>query len=477
MRLLGLATALYNRPLLVTWERAKEIEAAYQAHAEGRAALLTPPIEPKEPRIELAGPGIVRADAGYYRTADGVAIIPVVGTLVQRGDSLDAMSGLLSYGRIATMLQAAVDDPRTDAILLEIDSPGGEANGLMDLAGKVRAAAQRKPVHALANEQAFSAAYWLASSAAKVFTPQTGMVGSVGVVMLHVDQSGRDAKQGLVYTPIFAGAHKVDFSSHAPLSDEARALAQEEVDRLYEMFVQAVADGRGIDAQAVRDTQAGLLNPQAALAVGFIDGVQSFDQTLSALAAEAKQQRYRGMRAAAAAVLAEDFERAENRTAIAQEPSDFPQLSPEGDQEPIEMATNEPKGPSFTAEDLEKARADERAKADADAKKLVADAQATAAKAASERVLAILGHEEAKERQTLAHKLASTDMTLEQAVDVMKSAAKETPAKASLATRMAGVPNPKVGAGADVPAEQPKTINTQDIYAKRRAQSDRARAA
>jgi len=172
-----------------------------------------------------------------------------------------------------------------------------------------------------------------------------------------VDQSGRDAKQGIVYTPIFAGAHKVDFSSHAPLSEDARALAQEEVDRLYAMFVQAVADGRGIDPQAVRDTEAGLLNPQAAQDVGFIDGVRSFDQALAALAAEARQQRYRGMRAAAVAVLADDFERVENRTAIAQESSDFHPLSPEGEQEPIEMATETK--PAITADDLAQATPDE----------------------------------------------------------------------------------------------------------------------
>jgi signal peptide peptidase SppA len=453
MRLLGLATHLYNRPLLVTPERAQEVERVYQMHSDGRAALLAPPAEPAQPRHELAGPGITRTDAGYYRTADGVAIIPVVGTLVQRGDALDAMSGLLSYGRLAGQLQAAIDDPRSDAILLEIDSPGGEANGLIDLAAKVKSAGKKKPVWAIANEQAFSAAYWLASSASRVFTPQTGMVGSVGVVMLHVDQSAKDAKQGITYTPIFAGSHKVDFSSHAPLSDDAKAIAQDEVDRLYEMFVQAVADGRGIDQQVVRDTQAGLLNPEAAMGAGFIDGVQSFDQTLSALAAEARQYRYRGMRAAATALLEvdddRDFQPSETETQMAQDAK-----------------------PALTAEDITAAHArgvqEGKTAAEAESAKKLAEGQAASAKAAQERVLAILGHEEAKGRTQLAQKLAATSMSADEAVEIMK-AAEKTVDKPGLGARMP--PNPRVGAAPDASGEQPKVINSQGIFAKRRAQA------
>ena len=318
-------------------------------------------------------------------------------------------------------------------------------------------------MHALANEQALSAAYWLASAATKLFTPQTGMVGSVGVVMLHVDQSARDAKQGIVYTPIFAGAHKVDFSSHAPLSEDARALAQDEVDRLYEMFVQAVAEGRGIDPKAVRATEAGLLNPQAALDAGFIDGVQSFDQTLSALSAEAKHQRYRGMRAAAQAVLAvDDDDRAFQSSANAEEGAEMP----------------EPSKPALTPEDITAAHArgvqEGKAAADADAKKAVAEAQTAAAKAAQERVLAILGHEEAAGRAELAKKLAATDISVEAAVDLLKSAPKQE-AKASLATRMAQVPNPKVGAGTEQSGAERPVINMQDIFAKRRAQAGHAK--
>lgn len=438
MKLLGLATHLYNRPLLLTHDRAAELESVYRAHSEGLAALLSPRPEPHQ-HLELAAASMQQADAGYYRTGDGIALIPIIGTLVQRGDWMDSASGLIGYDTISGMLQAAVADPRVNAILLEIDSPGGEAPGIIGISGKISAAAAQKPVYALANEQAFSAAYWLATSASKVFVPSTGMVGSVGVVMLHVDQSAKDAKQGLVYTPIFAGDRKVDFSSHAPLSEDAQAVAQDEVDRLYEMFVQAVADGRGIDPQAVRDTQAGLLSPGAALDAGFIDGVQSFDETLAALSDAATQFRNRGVRVSAIA------DRRFTPTASAD------------DERNDDMATDTK--PSLTAEELAQAQTrgfqEGKKEGDAATAKAVADAQAAAGKIAQDRVLAILGHQEAEGRMALARKLAAGSISIEDAVDIMKTAAKEAPAKPTnaLAEAMARVDNPKVGLDSGTDAE------------------------
>lgn len=456
-----LAMKLYDRPLLITPEKAQIIEAVFRAHEEGRAALLSP-VTDSQPRAELAAPGLTRTDAGYYRTADGVALIPVIGTLVQRGDSMDALSGLMSYQRIGALLQAALDDARSDAILLEIDSSGGEANGLIDLAGKVRAASAKKPVWALANEQAFSAAYWLAASAGRVLTPNSGMVGSVGVVMLHVDQSQRDAKQGLVYTPVFAGDHKVDFSAHAPLSDDARAIAQDEVDRLYGLFVSAIADYRGIDPQAVMDTQARILNPEDAQQIGFIDGIASLDETLSALGAEAKQFRYRGMRAAAAALLEEDI--GDREVSV---------HAPNGAHEENAMATIDPKV-IITADDLAQAQArgfqDGQTQARAEHEKALQDARADAAKASQERIGGILGHAEAQGRRVLAEHIAfNTTSSVDEAAALLAAAPKEA-ASMSLASRMAAVPNPKLGAGAEVPdGARARTINAREIFARRSA--------
>lgn len=438
MRYPHLATRLYNAPLLITPGKAEVIEQVFRAHNEGGK-----PMPEAPPRKEFAFGGATRTDAGYLRTQAGIALIPVIGTLVQRADSMDAASGLVGYNRIAMQLQAAIDDPRTSAILLEIDSNGGEAAGVMDLASKITAAKMKKPLWAVANEGAFSAAYWLASAAERVSAPASGMVGSIGVVMMHVDQSIKDAKAGVVYTPIFAGDRKVDFSSHAPLSDDARATAQAEVDRLYELFVSAVADQRpGMNAQAVRDTQAGLFHAQAAAELGLIDAVESYDATLSALEAEAMRFRVYGPRARA-------------------------QLS--------EGANMEKEKPAAGAAVDHLAEAQARGFTEGKAEGTRLETQA-ATEAERTRISGILAHAEAQDRRALAEHLAfKTGNSVDDAVALLLAAPKATGTTNLLAAAMAKVPNPAIGADGQ-PTTDHKTvvISASDVFAQRRKQSGHA---
>ena len=145
--------------------------------------------------------------------------------------------GLQSYEMIRADFQDAVADPRIQGILLDVDSPGGEVGGLFDLADEIFAARAEKPIYAIANDDAFSAAYALASSAERLFVTSTGGVGSVGVIAIHVDQSSFDEKVGRKYTAVFAGAKKNDFNPHEPLSDSAKDELQSQIDSLYDMFV------------------------------------------------------------------------------------------------------------------------------------------------------------------------------------------------------------------------------------------------
>ena len=121
--------------------------------------------------------------------AVGIAVIPIHGTLVKRTLGLEAASGLTSYQDIGAMLDAALADPGVTGILLDVDSPGGEASGSFELARRVREAAAAKPIWAVANDAAFSAAYAIASSAERIVVTETGGVGSIGVIALHIDQS------------------------------------------------------------------------------------------------------------------------------------------------------------------------------------------------------------------------------------------------------------------------------------------------
>ena len=212
-----------------------------------------------------------------------VAVIPIHGTLVRRTVGMEAESGLTSYAGLTAQLDAALASPDVSAILLDVDSPGGESGGVFDLADRIRAAAQTKPVWAVANDMAFSAAYALASAASKVFVSRTGGVGSIGVIAMHVDQSERDAQDGVRYTAVFAGDRKNDLNPHEPISSEAHAFLKGEVNRVYGLFVETVARNRGIEASAVRDTEAGLFFGQAAVAIGLADAIGTFDDALAQL--------------------------------------------------------------------------------------------------------------------------------------------------------------------------------------------------
>lgn len=215
----------------------------------------------------------------------GIAVLPIYGTLVRRAVGLEAASGLTSYQDIAAQLDAAIADPSVAAVVLDIDSPGGESGGVFDLADRVRAAAQIKPIWALANDMAYSAAYALGSAASRFFVTRTGGVGSIGVIAMHADQSVRDAKDGVRYTTVFAGARKNDLNPHEPISDEAHAFLKSEVDRIYGLFVDTVASHRSLTGDAVRATEAGVFFGNDAVTAGLADAVGTFDDLLSELTA------------------------------------------------------------------------------------------------------------------------------------------------------------------------------------------------
>ena len=194
----------------------------------------------------------------YEITPDGIAIIPIEGTLVHKSYGLDAFSGLRSYVDMQEEIEDAATDPAIKGILLDIDSPGGEVAGVFDLADTIYSARTAKPVFAVANSDAFSAAYLLASSAKLIYTGRTSGLGSIGVIVTHLDVSESDQKRGYKYTVVHAGARKADFNPHAPLSEEARAVMEAEVERTYELLVATVARNRGLAEAAIRQTEAGL---------------------------------------------------------------------------------------------------------------------------------------------------------------------------------------------------------------------------
>ena len=217
----------------------------------------------------------------------GIAIVPVIGTLVARSGYLGAASGLTAYSDIAESIEAAATDPSVRAILLDIDSPGGEVGGVFDLVDHIQAIRAQcgKPIWAVADEAALSAAYAIACCADRLYVTQTGEIGSVGVVAVHRDESGADAQAGLAWTFVHAGACKVDGNPHQPLSDGARAALQADVDALYGKFVGLVARCRRLSPEAVRATEAAVYRGEQAVAGGLADRVGTLRTAMADLGA------------------------------------------------------------------------------------------------------------------------------------------------------------------------------------------------
>lgn len=261
-----LASRLFGTPLLV-----------HRAKLDVILAVLGDRLNIQPPAADLALPGPRNLPSG----TPGIAVIPVHGTLVKRTAGLEAASGLTSYTEIAAMLDTALADPQVAGILLDIDSPGGEASGSFELARRVREASAVKPVWAVANDSAYSAAYAIGSAANRLIVSETGGVGSIGVIALHIDQSVKDANEGYRYTAVTAGTHKNDFSPHQPLTDEAKAELQAEVDRLYGLFVEHVGSMRTLATDDVRSTEAGLYFGANAIAAGLADAVGTFESALA----------------------------------------------------------------------------------------------------------------------------------------------------------------------------------------------------
>ncbi|MBX6322781.1 MAG: S49 family peptidase, partial [Rhodospirillaceae bacterium] len=240
---------------------------------------------------------------GYAMTDSGIAVVPIVGPMVARGDWLTELFGLRSYGDVSEAVEAAFADPATRAVLLELDSPGGEVGGLFDLVDQIAAvrAAADKPLWAVASESALSAAFAIASAADRLYVTRTAEVGSVGVVAIHVDESAADAMSGLKWTLVHAGRKKVDGNPHEPLSPEAFADIQADVDALHDDLVALIARNRGMSPDAVRATEAAIYRGQRGIDVGFADRLGSLDQAFADLAATLdRPARSRGLASAMA---------------------------------------------------------------------------------------------------------------------------------------------------------------------------------
>ena len=257
MPLPHLATRIFDTPLLIAPQKFEVI-----------LGVLAPRLGLDVPAPVAAVTAQPASRKAFEVTSDGIAVIPIEGTLVHKAYGMDAASGMRSYVDIQNEVEDAATDPAVKGILLDVDSLGGEVAGVFELADTIYAARSAKPVFAVANANAFSGAYLLASGAQRVYTGQSSGMGSIGVIVTHLDTSANDEQRGYKYTIIHAGARKADFNPHTPLSEEARASIEAELNRTYGMLVKAVARNRGMSESAIRDTEAGRYFGDEAIPIG-----------------------------------------------------------------------------------------------------------------------------------------------------------------------------------------------------------------
>lgn len=271
-----LLRAFAARPWAIEPERGLEIaEALALRHAAG----------PRSEPFRADGP----APRGQAQRTASVAVIPLHGPLAPRVTSMqDVSAGFTSVSDFMGLFREAEASDRVDRIVLDVDSPGGMVDLIPEAAAMVRAS--RKPVTAVANTTAASAAYWIASQAGRFYASPSATVGSIGVRAMHQDLSGALKQRGIAVTHIHAGPRKVEGNPYQPLDKAARAALQAEVDEAYAAFVADVAAARGVAETVVR------ADPEMASAhfgggraygaataarLGMVDGMMTLDAAIA----------------------------------------------------------------------------------------------------------------------------------------------------------------------------------------------------
>lgn len=210
-----------------------------------------------------------------YAVVDHIAVINVMGTLVNRSSFLGSLSGIVGYNQLLNQARAADADPEVDGIFFHADSGGGEVSGCFDTVDAI--AALNKPTAWFNDELTASAAFALACGADHIYTPRTGQLGSIGVLVAHENHAKAIAEEGVEVTLIHSGAHKVDGNPYQALSPEVLANIQSDLDDARQLFAETVANYRPMNVAQVLATEARVYNGAQAVDLGLADYVMSRD--------------------------------------------------------------------------------------------------------------------------------------------------------------------------------------------------------
>ncbi len=212
-------------------------------------------------------------------TPGGIAVLNLKGVISPRA------------GGIGRALRSVVGDTNISAVVIDVNSPGGNVHGVTELAQQMRAARGAKPIIACVSPICASAAYWIASQADEIVVTESGEVGSIGVVAYHEDISRMLDAEGVTPTIIRSTPEKMEMHPSFPLTEGAKAHLQGEIDRYYGMFVADVAAGRGVKVgQVTSDFGSGrMVGAREAVRLGMADRIGTLDDELARLSAKASK--------------------------------------------------------------------------------------------------------------------------------------------------------------------------------------------
>ena len=264
----------------------------------GRPLLIAPEHVPSLLRYRTAYREQTSVDAAAQRGTSiapgAIGVLPIVGPLEYRESGFSSYFGLPTYDRLARDFDSLVNDSKVSAIVLDVDSPGGDAFGMTELSDRIYAARGTKPIIAAVNKMMASAAFGICSAADEIVM-SSGWIGSVGVLMMHADISGMNEQAGVDYTYIHEGQYKVEGNPDGPLGDEARQYMQAQAKEIYNQFVGTLARNRGTTPARVRSDfgQGRMLLPRDAKKAGMIDRIETIDQTMARLGGSRKTAQRR----------------------------------------------------------------------------------------------------------------------------------------------------------------------------------------
>lgn len=175
---------------------------------------------------------------------NGIAIINIENAIMRKSSW---WSSAVTHKQIKNEIQKALENDDVKAILYNIYSPGGSVAGTQELAAYIKEVSTKKPSCAFVDGMCCSAAYWLASATGKIFATESAELGSIGVVLLHKDYSKIYEDWGVKYTYITAGSKKSVGASEIPLSDEDKEYLQNQVNGIYDVFLQDISQNMGLD--------------------------------------------------------------------------------------------------------------------------------------------------------------------------------------------------------------------------------------